>query len=63
MSIFLENTPVEVALDAWVSAVEKAMRGRRLSERVAATSCLERVTAEPVFARISSPFYHCSAMD
>ncbi|MGW8273366.1 MAG: molybdopterin-binding protein, partial [Thermodesulfovibrionales bacterium] len=63
MSIFLENTPVQVALDAWIAAVEKIMVSHNLTERVPSTSCIDRVTAEPVFAKISSPFYHCSAMD
>jgi putative molybdopterin biosynthesis protein len=33
------------------------------AETVAVDMALGRVTAEPVFARISSPFYHASAMD
>lgn len=32
-------------------------------EELSTRDSLGRITAEPVFARISSPFYHCSAMD
>ncbi|MBN2497020.1 MAG: molybdopterin biosynthesis protein [Deltaproteobacteria bacterium] len=37
--------------------------GRTASERIASADAAGRVTAEPVFARISSPPYHCAAMD
>jgi len=33
------------------------------TEELAPRDSLKRITAEPVFARISSPHYHCSAMD
>jgi putative molybdopterin biosynthesis protein len=33
------------------------------TEELAPRDSLGRITAEPVFARISSPHYHCSAMD
>lgn len=32
-------------------------------ETIAVLDSLGRITAEPVFARLSSPYYHCSAMD
>ena len=33
------------------------------SEEIATSDSLGRITSEPVFAQISSPHYHCSAMD
>lgn len=36
---------------------------RRLPELIAVEESLHRITAEPVFARVSAPHYHGSAMD
>jgi len=63
-NIYLESTPLDEALQAWLSrlvseGVFKPLEG----EQIRVADSLERVTAEAVTARISSPFYHSSAMD
>ncbi len=58
--IYLNNLPLERAREIfWNAAQKRKMRVEELDTRLAAG----RVTAEPVFARISSPHYHASAMD
>jgi putative molybdopterin biosynthesis protein len=62
--IFLESTPLHEALSVWFGSMEKEGFLKPLeSERIHVTSSLGRVTAEPVFAQISSPFFHSAAMD
>ncbi len=57
---YLRKTPLERARQAFLDAVD----GSPLEdETVAVGEALHRITAEPVFARISSPHYHGSAMD
>jgi putative molybdopterin biosynthesis protein len=43
-----------------LSAVDPS---RLAAEEIAIDDALDRITAEPVFAKISSPHYHASAMD
>lgn len=62
--IYIENTPLHEAIEKWtnkltISSVNKPLQG----EPVKVVDSLGRVTAEPVFAKISSPSYHASAMD
>lgn len=62
--IYIENTPLHEAIEKWtnkltISSVNKPLQG----EPVKVIDSLGRVTAEPVFAKISSPSYHASAMD
>ncbi len=62
--IYLESTPLQEALSKWLGrlaseGVFKPFPG----EKTAIRDSLQRVTAEAVIARISSPFYHSSAMD
>ena len=62
--IFLESTPLHEALSLWFGRLAKEVFSKPLEiERINATKSLGRVTAEPVFAKISSPFFHSSAMD
>jgi len=61
--IYLENTPLDRALKLWQEALAKGNIGPLPAEAVKVQDTLGRVTAEPVFARISSPFYHSAAMD
>ncbi len=57
---YLKKTPLAEARELFLEAVA----GIRLEdETVEVGQALHRVTAEPVFARISSPHYHGSAMD
>jgi putative molybdopterin biosynthesis protein len=61
--IYLENTPLAEALKRWAERI--ASEGIRPldSELVHAKDSLGRITSGAVFARLSSPFYHSSAMD
>jgi putative molybdopterin biosynthesis protein len=61
--IYLENTPLDKALEVWQDALAKRNIRPMPAEAVKVQDTLGRVTAEPVFARISSPFYHSAAMD
>ena len=62
--IYLDNTPLNEALDAWNNVLLKKGLCKPLEgEAVKVIDSLARVTAEAVFAKISSPFYHASAMD
>ncbi len=62
--IYLEGTPLEEALEKWLRKLDSEKAVRPLSgETVQVKDSLGRVTAEAVIAKISSPFYHSSAMD
>jgi putative molybdopterin biosynthesis protein len=58
----------DIALDEAVAAWHRALDGEGLlaplpAERVALDAAAGRVTAAPVWARLSAPHYHASAMD
>ena len=59
--IYQTNTSLEDAQKTWVEFI-KTLNPLE-SEDIAVTDSLGRVTAEAVQAKISSPFYHASAMD
>ncbi|NCO67775.1 MAG: molybdopterin biosynthesis protein [Nitrospirae bacterium CG_4_10_14_0_8_um_filter_41_23] len=62
--IYLESTPLHEALTKWLKRLDSEGIVRPLSgETIKVIDSLERVTAEAVIAKISSPFYHSSAMD
>jgi putative molybdopterin biosynthesis protein len=62
--IYLESTPLHEALTKWLGRLETEGVLRPLSgEMLRVTAALGRITAEAVTAKISSPFYHSSAMD
>lgn len=62
--VFLEGTPLGEALEKWLKKIESEEVGRPLSgETIRVKDSLGRITAEAVIAKISSPFYHSSAMD
>lgn len=58
---YLKKKNLDEALNLFFGSFET----RRLtnSETIPTPESLGRVTAEPAFAKISSPHYHCSAMD
>ena len=62
--IYLSDVALDVALTTWHAALDArgllAPLGR---ERIALQAAAGRVTAESVWARISSPHYHACAMD
>jgi putative molybdopterin biosynthesis protein len=57
---YLKKTPLEEARRLFLESVDPA---KLRNETVAVEDALHRVTAEPVFAKISSPHYHAAAMD
>ncbi len=59
-TVYLSNVPYEDARREFFSAIKESFMP---GETLPVTMCLGRVTAEPVFARLSSPHYHASAMD
>lgn len=61
--IYLENTPLEEALRLWHARMDAEGVRPLAAEEVPVQDSLGRVTAGPVFAKISSPFYHAAAMD
>jgi len=62
--IYLQDIPLEEAIARWWTALEKVGALNPLpAEQVPVAEALGRVTAEPVWARFSSPHYHAAAMD
>lgn len=62
--IYLEDIPLDEAQEALLTALRSADLAQPLpAEMVPLTQALGRVTAVPVWAKLSSPHYHASAMD
>jgi putative molybdopterin biosynthesis protein len=62
--IYLEDIALSDALARWYAALDAAGAAQPLAgETVALGEALGRVTAEPVWAKLSNPHYHGSAMD
>ena len=57
---YLKKTPLKEAKELFLAKVEPS---RIRSELIPVEEALDRVTAEPIFAKISSPHYHAAAMD
>ncbi len=63
-SIYLHDVPLAEAWRRFEQALEQAGLWHPLeSEEIALEHALGRVTAEPIWARLSSPHYHAAAMD
>jgi len=63
-SSYLEDIPLEEALARWWTALAAAgLDGPLPGESVALEDAAGRITAEPVWALVSSPHYHAAAMD
>ncbi len=63
-SVYVTNQPLRQARTSWLTAVETAgVFRRRPQQTIAVDQALGRVTAEPIFARHSSPTYNAAAMD
>lgn len=63
-NIYLENTPLPEAMERWRDTCRTQGVAFPLGTEVVAThQALGRVTAESLFARVSSPPFHSSAMD
>ena len=65
MSVYLHDIPLTQAQSRLQQALEEADLWRVLgSESIPLDeNALGRVTAEPIWAKVSSPHYHASAMD
>ncbi len=65
MSVYLHDIPLPQALQRWQTALEEAGLWGVLGgeELTLDENLVGRVTAEPVWARLSSPHYHSAAMD
>lgn len=63
-NIYLESIPLDEALKRWILKLENTgILSPLEGETVKVVDSLGRITAEVVSAKISSPFYHSSAMD
>lgn len=65
MSVYLHDIPLQQAQDTFLKALQTAgLDGPLASEEILLNEhAVGRVTAGPVWAKISSPHYHASAMD
>lgn len=61
--IFLDVMPLDKARQLLLDRIGMLFDDIDRTELVDVASACGRITAEPVFARYSSPFYHASAMD
>ncbi len=62
--IYLEDIPLDEAWRRLIAALEPSGLWRPFEgERLPLTEALGRVTAEPIWAKLSAPHYHASAMD
>ncbi|MDO8747097.1 MAG: molybdopterin-binding protein, partial [Thermodesulfovibrionales bacterium] len=62
--IYLETTPLKEATEKWLKRLESQGFLKPFSgEKVRVSESLGRITAELAIAKLSSPFYHSSAMD
>lgn len=61
--IYIENKNLEEALALWQARLEADGLLSGTVEEIRVDDALDRITAEAVFARRSSPFYNASAMD
>ncbi len=62
--VYLDDIPLDEAWRRLISALEAAGRWRPVDgEEVPLDRALGRITAAPVWARLSAPHYHAAAMD
>ena len=63
-NIYIDNLNIAEALELWENRLSESGCLTPLEpEIIPVDLALGRITAEPVFARLSSPFYNASAMD
>jgi putative molybdopterin biosynthesis protein len=63
-NVYLEDIPLDQAWQRLIDALQAIDRWQPIeSEVIPIDRALDRVTAEPIWARVSSPAYHSSAMD
>lgn len=61
--VYLEGLPLSEATEKWEEKLNTSGLQPTPPESVRVIDSLGRVTAEAVFAKVSSPFYHSAAMD
>jgi len=61
--VFHELIPLNSALEILIENFKKRVFHPLSSEIIPVKKAFNRVTAEPIFAKISSPYFHSSAMD
>ncbi|HET7090388.1 MAG TPA: molybdopterin biosynthesis protein [Anaerolineae bacterium] len=62
--VYLEDIPLDAAWRRFIATLEAADLWRPFDgEEIPVADALGRVTAEPIWARVSSPAYHAAAMD
>jgi len=61
--VFHEVVSLESALKILLNSFKEKVSCPLFEEIIPVKSALNRVTAEPVFAKLSSPYFHSSAMD
>lgn len=62
-NVYLDNIPLDEAREKFFGRLAELQLGPLEGEKIPVDQSLGRITAEPVFAAISSPHYHASAMD
>ena len=63
-NIYIDNMNLDEASELWKQSLsESGCLNPMGSETIPVDESLGRITAEPVFARLSSPFYNAAAMD
>jgi putative molybdopterin biosynthesis protein len=63
-NIYIDNMNLDEALELWERKLsDSGCLTPMEHEIIAIDDSLSRITAEPVFARLSSPFYNAAAMD
>jgi putative molybdopterin biosynthesis protein len=63
-NIYLEDVPLEEAWNSFTAVLQSHALFQPLpAETIPITAAYGRVTATPIWARLSSPHYHASAMD
>ena len=63
-NIYIDNMNLDDALKLWEQRLSETGCLTPLApEMIQVDQALGRITAEPVFASLSSPFYNASAMD
>ena len=61
---YLEDIPLQEALDRFFEALNNSGSSSVTNtELIPLQDCFGRITAEPIWAKISSPHYHSAAMD
>lgn len=61
--IYLDNIPLSEAIQKWHEKIRSEKVSPLETEIIPAGQSLGRITGEAIFAKLSSPFYHASAMD